>query len=173
MSFRKTRNFGRKTLRELWVLLEKLAEHGADAIRYGNSGAPPPSIDEFVTRVLQSLSEKDERMLRRHYLDGATMRKIGLEEGVSGHAIGLRINRILLPIRARLSATARELMVPLISAMEDSGGLVHRDFAQKLTSTDDLRRICLAALIAGFFNVRIWRGEFLITMTSKRKSKFD
>lgn len=29
-SFRETRNFGRKTLRELWVLLEKLAEHGAD-----------------------------------------------------------------------------------------------------------------------------------------------
>src|SRR5262245_42300696 len=113
-SFRKTRNFGRKTLRELWVLLEKLAEQGAAPLRYGNPGAPPSTIDGLVTRVLQSLPEKDQRMLCRRYLEGATLEQIGLEDGVSRNAIRLRTNRILQPIRARMTATAQELLCPLI-----------------------------------------------------------
>jgi hypothetical protein len=159
-SFRRTPDFGRKTLRELWVLLEKLATHGADDVRYGHPGAPPAAIDELVAWALQSLPEKDAQLLRRRYLDGATLAQLGREQGVSRNAIHLRIHRILKLTRARSRTAAQELMEPLLSAMEASGGLVHRDVARDLTGTDDLRQIRLAALFANA-DLHIWREEFL------------
>ncbi|MFN0085143.1 MAG: hypothetical protein ACKVX9_07125 [Blastocatellia bacterium] len=159
-SFRETPNFGRRTLRELWVLFERLAEHGADYGPCNNSGSPPATIDELVAWAWQSVAAKDAQLLRRRYLDGTTLEQLGREQGVSGNAIQLRIHRILKLTRARSLTAAQELMGPLLTAMEASGGLVHRNMARDLTGTDDLCRICMAALFANA-DLRIWREEFL------------
>jgi hypothetical protein len=46
------------------------------------------------------------------------------------------------------------------TAMAESGGVLHRDFACKLALMDDLRRICLATEIASI-ELRIQRDESL------------
>jgi hypothetical protein len=162
-SFRRTRGLGRKTLHELWVLLETLSERGVIYLRYGNQGDSPATIDELVARAMQQLSEEDTRLLTLRFLDGATLEHLGREQGVSSNAIRLRINRVLRTMRARSHTAARELTAPLVEAMERSGGLIHRELVQTLTATADLRRICLAALIA-MVDLRIWREEFLTTL---------
>ncbi|MGH9839208.1 MAG: DNA-directed RNA polymerase subunit alpha C-terminal domain-containing protein [Blastocatellia bacterium] len=163
-SLRQAENFGRKSLRELWELLEKLAEHGADYVRYGNQGAPPATVDELVARALQSLSDKDGRLLIRRFLDGAKLEDLGREYDVTRERIRQKVNQILLTLRRRMGADAKGLTGSLVEAAEQSGGLLHREAALRRAEASDWRRVLLALMIAGADAFHIWRKEFLTSL---------
>src|SRR5262249_16604211 len=161
---KKTKNIGRTSLRELNKCLEKLAEHGMDYIRYGDQGAPPASIDELIALAFQSLSEKEERILTKRYLEQATLSEISPEYGVTRERIRQKTNEILKELRVRTGAAAQDLTERLVEASQESGELLHRDTAFQLTGSNDLHRIWLCLMIAGQVTYRIWREEFLTTL---------
>ncbi len=169
-SFRKTRNIGQTSLRELWESLEKLAEHGAGYVRYGNQGAPPATIDELVGRAFESLSDQEGRLLTRRILDEATLEQLGREYGLTRERIRQKVVQILLKLRRRMSASALALTEPLVEAVDHSGGLLHRDTVLSLMAADDLRRVRLALLIAGDESFHVWRGAFFTTLKSDELS---
>jgi len=161
---RKAKNLGRNSLNELAESLEMLALHGPGYLRYGEQGAPAAGIDDLVARALQSLPDKEGRLLVRRFLDGAKLEQLGREYDLTRERIRQKINQILLKLRLRLGKDAQELAKPLIEATESSGGLLHRDPALNLTGARDIQHAWLALLIAGADSYRIWRGEFLTAL---------
>ena len=170
-SLRKTWSFGRTSERELLELLEKLAEHGADYVRYGDEVAPPATVGKLIAQALRLLPAQDGRLLVRRFLEGATLEQLGRERGLTRERIRQLVNKTLLRLHIRLGEAARELTGPLVEAINQSGGLLHRETALKMTAARDLPHVWLALLIAGAESFHIWREEFLTTLKMDELSK--
>lgn len=160
------KNLGRDSLRQLREAIEELARHGAGYHRYGAGGAPPASVAELLARALEALPDDEGRLLIRRCLDGLTLEQLGAEYSLTRERIRQKVDKTLERLALRFGAAAHDLTRALAVAGARAGGLLYSDMVQALTGEANLCRARLALLIAGSASVRVWRTDFLTTLTS-------
>ncbi|MDI7269150.1 MAG: hypothetical protein QME96_14265 [Myxococcota bacterium] len=160
-SLRLGHNLGLKSITRVYEAVEALAS-SRDAPRLPAGG--PATVGRLVSWCLADLRRDDRALLTAKLLRGSTLQSIGRERGLTKERIRQKIDKVVSRLNVRFGATARELLGPLLDAMDRSGGLVHHDTVRELLGERDLRRVYFALIVAGAADWRLWHGEFLVSL---------
>ena len=116
-----TLGLGRSSKKQLWQILEEVAEKGLAAV-YGE--AIPHNLHELLAAVEPILGLENAQVLRAAFIDDKTKEEIAEFADLSVHSVVGAVNRQLKALRLKIGPEAESLCRPLWEAFEEAGGII-------------------------------------------------